>query len=332
VPNPPATKTNTRLKPLPPLTAKSAGFAIVVGALSAVLLAIPLTMAHPLLATILDKTSFNQYLQEHSMGGPALMVWSWQHNDDLSYLDINKVGVAYLVGRFVINGDTFEFDRNFSRIKLPENIYRVAAVRLEVSKLDPAKIEDLAEALSSKIVRIALDNPRKIAAVQIDFDARESDRKFYIQLLHKVRAKLPPDVKLSMTALASWCLGDNWLTAAHLPVDEVVPMLFSLGLGQRQATQILVKDETLSPRLFGGRLAPGLSINESSFFALLGERLHQYKRLYLFSSSGWHLDTFNGALGLLGEAPISPQVSDPVSSKNIDSDSQKNKQSPEVSK
>jgi hypothetical protein len=77
-------------------------------------------------------------------------------------------------------------------------------------------------------------------------------------------------------------------------------MLFSLGLGQRQATQWLAKTNTLSPKLFGGRLAPGLSINEPNFFALLGSRLPQYKRIYVFSSHGWNRASFQKAQNLLG--------------------------------
>jgi hypothetical protein len=302
--NSPATKTSARLGPLPPITAKSAGFAIVVGALTAVLLALPLALSHTLVASLLDKSFLADYFQEHGIAGPRLMVWSWQHNDDLSCLDTTRVGVAYLVGRFVVHGEKIDFDRSFSQIKLPAGIYREAAVRLEIRQFDRAKIEPIADSLSTMIVARALDNPRPIGALQVDFDARLNEREFYSLLLRKLRAKLPASIKMSMTALASWCLGDNWLSAARLPVDEVVPMLFSLGLGQHQATQWLAKSNTLSPRLFGGRLAPGLSLNEPGFFALLGSRLPQYKRIYVFSSRGWNRATFQQAQNLLGAGNV----------------------------
>jgi hypothetical protein len=69
-----------------------------------------------------------------------------------------------------------------------------------------------------------------IDAVQIDFDARVSEREFYRQLLVAVRAALPNGVALSITALASWCLDDRWLDG--LPIDEAVPMLFRMGADQ----------------------------------------------------------------------------------------------------
>ena len=64
-------------------------------------------------------------------------------------------------------------------------------------------------------------------AIQIDFDAADSERDVYRRLLARVRAVLPRTVPLSMTALASWCVGDTWLDG--LPVDEAVPMLFRMG-------------------------------------------------------------------------------------------------------
>lgn len=42
-----------------------------------------------------------------------------------------------------------------------------------------------------------------------------------------MRKRLPEDTRLSITALASWTLFDNWLDS--LPVDEAVPMLFRTG-------------------------------------------------------------------------------------------------------
>ena len=36
-------------------------------------------------------------------------------------------------------------------------------------------------------------------------------RKFYRALLSQVREEIPPSLPLSITALASWCICDNWL-------------------------------------------------------------------------------------------------------------------------
>ena len=66
-----------------------------------------------------------------------------------------------------------------------------------------------------------------IQALQVDFDATVSQRAFYRDVLQQLRRRLPASMPLSITALASWCIFDDWL--AGLPVDEVVPMVFRMG-------------------------------------------------------------------------------------------------------
>jgi hypothetical protein len=63
--------------------------------------------------------------------------------------------------------------------------------------------------------------------VQLDFEVRRSQRAFWLEVVQSVRAALPIGVRLSVTALASWCHGDRWL--AQAPADEIVPMYFRLG-------------------------------------------------------------------------------------------------------
>ena len=62
--------------------------------------------------------------------------------------------------------------------------------------------------------------------VQIDFDARGSDRPSTPPCFGTPRP-LPRSMRLSMTALASWCADDPWIDATG--VDEIVPMLFQMG-------------------------------------------------------------------------------------------------------
>jgi len=77
-------------------------------------------------------------------------------------------------------------------------------------------------------------------AVQIDFDAPQSAYPFYRQLLGDIRARLGPNIFLSMTALVSWCeTPRSWLTG--LPVDEIVPMAFYMGQATPAITTLLQK-------------------------------------------------------------------------------------------
>ena len=54
--------------------------------------------------------------------------------------------------------------------------------------------------------------PEVFLAIQIDFDATKSERSFYRELITDLRQRLPANVHLSITALASWCMDDDWLS------------------------------------------------------------------------------------------------------------------------
>ena len=101
----------------------------------------------------------------------------------------------------------------------------IAVARIESNRSAQLSHAERAQAVTA-IAELARNET--VAAIQIDFDARSSEREFYRDLLADLRRELPPRVRLSITALASWCMGDNWLTG--LPIDEAVPMLFRMGV------------------------------------------------------------------------------------------------------
>jgi hypothetical protein len=68
-----------------------------------------------------------------------------------------------------------------------------------------------------------------IRGLEIDFDAKESERRWYEGLLSELRKVLPVSTPLTITALASWCERDDWIR--HLPVADACPMLFRMGNG-----------------------------------------------------------------------------------------------------
>lgn len=63
--------------------------------------------------------------------------------------------------------------------------------------------------------------------VQLDFEARPSQRDSYHALVRDIRAALPAATKLSVTVLAWQCRSAAWMQP--LAADEVVPMFFQLG-------------------------------------------------------------------------------------------------------
>jgi hypothetical protein len=104
-------------------------------------------------------------------------------------------------------------------------VYAVAVVRVEAGRgfVDSNSVR--AETAVAVLRAAALPGVR---GVQVDFDATDSQWKFYAEVLRRVRARLPRGRGLTMTALVSWCSEANgWMNG--LPVDAAVPMYFRLG-------------------------------------------------------------------------------------------------------
>src|SRR5262245_45879328 len=107
----------------------------------------------------------------------------------------------------------------------------MAVTRIEVDHFEPPPFSsDQQEQVVSAVAALArLSN---VAALQVDFDATASERAFYRGVLYDLRGRLPRTVGLSITALASWCIYDDWLSG--LPIDEAVPMLYRMGVDRKQ--------------------------------------------------------------------------------------------------
>src|SRR6185436_16086459 len=110
-------------------------------------------------------------------------------------------------------------------------------------------------------------------AIQIDFDALVTERDFYRALLQDLRAKLPANVSLSMTALASFCIGDRWLD--DLPVDEAVPMIFRMGADDKRIKSFLIDGNDFPEPLC--QTSYGIALDEP-----IAMRLAEKRRLYVF--------------------------------------------------
>jgi hypothetical protein len=154
----------------------------------------------------------------------------------------------------------------------------VAVVRLESWS---APLPD-SSAVAEEILKLA-ELPR-VQAIQIDFDARRSERQWYADLLRRIRPRLKPEVALTMTALASWCLGDGW--TAELPVADAVPMLFRMGAGEpRRAREFSV-----------GlcRSSIGISTDEPLQVVPRG------RRLWIFHPRPWTKESYDGAMQMAG--------------------------------
>jgi hypothetical protein len=136
-----------------------------------------------------------------------------------------------------------------------------------------------------KIGKEIADLADRADVVQIDYDALVHERKLYREILEEVRRQLPADTALSMTALASWCAGDDWL--GDLPVDEAVPMLFRLGVDGRQFQWRLETGRAFESRMCQN--AAGVSTDEPV-------KAPAVDRLYIFNPKPWTKDSFTAAM------------------------------------
>ncbi len=157
-----------------------------------------------------------------------LTLWAWERPDDLRWLAGSGVGVALLERTVLIVAGRVTVERRRQPLRVAPDSRLTAVVRIETDRhaadlsLVPRVAAEIADAAKM---------PRAVA-VQIDFDARLSERPFYIALLREVRTRVPSPFRISMTALASWCADDAWIEAGV--VDEIVPMLFQMGPDARR--------------------------------------------------------------------------------------------------
>ena len=214
-------------------------------------------------------------------GAPRLMLWAWERPEDLRFLGRDDVGVAFLACTVNLRADTETVSPRRQPLRLPDNTWRTAVVRIASVPAEPGS---LSPAQRARIVDEALRVSRlpQVRGVQIDFDAGKSQRAGYRQLLAELRSALPSSMPLSMTALASWCVFDTWVAGDALAVDEVVPMLFTMGADSGPVWRSL--DETGDFRS---------SVCQSAVGVRAGERIPSFatsRRVYAFSGRPWDQD------------------------------------------
>jgi hypothetical protein len=210
---------------------------------------------------------------------PPVILWAWERPEDLRFLDNRKFGVAFLAQTLQINGDKLIFVPRRQPLKVLPATRLIAVTRIETTKLQTAALSD---AQGDKVIKRVLQtlSLKNVAAVQIDFDAKFSERIFYRRLLNSLRTRLPESIPLSITALASFCIGDGWIK--DLPVDEAVPMIFRMGEDARQVKQFLQAGNDFPVPLC--RQSYGMATDEPVSFNFAKPR-----RMYVFNgrSKDW---------------------------------------------
>ncbi|HTQ95309.1 MAG TPA: hypothetical protein VMH89_00810, partial [Candidatus Acidoferrum sp.] len=189
------------------------------------------------------------YRQVHRLEGPRLIFWASEESDDLRFLDPKTEGVAFLAASVDLLPDATHVQSRMHPVDLPSGIQRIAVVRIDSHADRPASLStgQLNEVLQTLVS--ATKDPN-VSALQIRYDASSSERAFYTNLLTELRRQLGPAYPISITAPASWCISDRWMR--DLPINEAVPMLFSMGQEEAVIRQYLSSTNTFPEPLCRG--------------------------------------------------------------------------------
>ncbi|MFZ2170760.1 MAG: hypothetical protein WAW61_14130 [Methylococcaceae bacterium] len=212
---------------------------------------------------------------------PPVILWAWERPEDLRFLDKQRFGVAFLAQTLQLKGDKLILVPRRQPLKVSPETRLIAVTRIEMnpSKLPAAVLSD---AQCNEVIRLVLRTLtlKNVSAIQIDFDAKRSERTFYRRFLDTLRARLPESIPLSITALASFCIGDGWIK--NLPVDEAVPMIFRMGEDAGRVKQFLQQGNDFPVPLC--RHSYGIATDEPLPF-----NFAKLRRLYVFKgqSEGW---------------------------------------------
>jgi hypothetical protein len=244
---------------------------------------------------------------------PAVIFWAWERPEDLRFLTPDQAGVAFLAKTIYLqppstdptdSSPSFIVRPRLEPLRIAVGTPLIAVIRMETpalprlsslqqnqSALHAFTYSDAQRALLASEIA-GTQSVSGVSAIQIDFDAPSSAHPFYTALLQDVRGQLPPTLPLSITALASWCIGDPWL--GQLPpgtIDEAVPMLFRMGPDAGNVAKFLHSGDDFPVAACRGSL--GLSTDETLSNDLLtaGSKFSTFhpreKRVYVFAPRSW---------------------------------------------
>jgi hypothetical protein len=210
---------------------------------------------------------------------PPVILWAWERPENLEFIDPSRFGVAFLAQTLTLKDDSVVFTPRRQPLRVNPLSKLIAVTRIESRKTSRQHVGLTIAQRRETVQRIRktleLEN---VSAIQVDFDAVTSERTFYRELLTELRSELPADIPISITALASFCVGDPWLK--DLPVDEAVPMAFRMGKDSDQIKGLLKNGGD-----FRGELCQrsyGVALDEPVTTSFQNQR-----RVYVFNARAW---------------------------------------------
>ena len=235
--------------------------------------------------TMLCATSHSPVVARQPIAPPQKMLWAWERPEDLRFIDSKATGVAYLAATIKIKNNNVICINRHQPLQVPPGTYMMPVMRIESDGTLSTSSDDVIKRIANLVPHFLKPSVR---GFQFDFDARKSERGWYKLFLIQMRETLPTDIYLSMTSIASWCLGDDWISSSHLPIDEVVPMFFEMGADSKPIADLLDNGN-----IYGHTYqALGISDREPTINKLIGKSsasiLKPIPRIYMFSRTPWN--------------------------------------------
>lgn len=234
----------------------------------------------------------------HFVSRPTLVLWVWDGAHDFSFLEQvdptgKRIEIAYLAAEMTLYDDRVGLAPRQRLLELDQERKLTAVVRVEDVTTSLFRQRSRLEEAVDNITKVCTQ--KHVARCQIDFDARVSDRDWYVLLLENLREEFlayPHNIELSVTSLVSWCREPGWLD--RLPTNHVVPMFFSYH-DQDFAYQIQRNkdDIVLSPKCVPH---VGVSLHEP---APPTSYLRTADDIWIFNNGPWNQRTYSTARKLI---------------------------------
>ena len=146
-------------------------------------------------------------------------LWTWERSDDLSFTGSEQT-IAPLIATLIQVGNDVSLKPRRNPFKT-----RINAKILPVFRIETYKTQSLNVAVCTQYL-LGMIKSNHYTEIQLDFDARKSQRDSYKELIDSLKKQMP-SLKISITALASWCVDDGWIE--ELDIEYAVPMLYRMG-------------------------------------------------------------------------------------------------------
>src|SRR5262245_64941103 len=124
---------------------------------------------------------------------PPLVLWAWDRDDDLSFIDIRDTAVAYLAATVILRGKSVFLTPRHHPLAPPKGTRLVALAHVEVDRHEPPEVSDVqAHAFAETLAALRETRPGEF--LQIDFEATSSQSDFFVKAVAGLLLRLTNEV------------------------------------------------------------------------------------------------------------------------------------------